>query len=185
MGLPPTKGMLYIPWSVRDVVNYGWRIRSRINTRTRRYGLFTNHYHWVAEPAFSIYITGYGALAAKMNDYSAGTSKELVSLYWQLRPHLERILNKYGCSKDHSRFSFYEKMRDIPSLSGSFGYNVSTELFNNIIGRSNREIMALSVRLAEENLSWNERRNISQKIAESSRMICIYDFEVDSLIKPF
>lgn len=171
---------MYVPWQPLDIVKQG-RIRwNRGKAWRARYGFFINQTRWVVEPAHAPYITGFGVLVSKVHYKYTGLTPGLRTIYGGLTHDLIRILAKYNIKED----SYGKAIASNPWMRGIIGYTVANDLFNKVIGRSNRAITSASARLAESNLSSAERRKINEMIRRSNNMICIYDFKRDFLYKP-
>jgi hypothetical protein len=172
---------MYVPWEPIDVIRMGRIKWQRGNTTRARYGLFINQYYWKVEPAFAPFITGYGVLVSKVYYNYSGVTPELKAIYNGLIYSLSRILSRHNIEKN----AFWEKIHlSNPFLRSYWSYRVATDLYNDVIGRSNRAITAASARLSESNLSAAERFRIERMISRSNSMICMYDFKRDYLYKP-
>ncbi|MCD4698248.1 MAG: hypothetical protein K8S16_18640 [Bacteroidales bacterium] len=132
------------------------------------------------EPAHAPFVTGFGVLVSKVHNKYSGMTPGLWTIYNNLTHDLSRILAKYNIKES----SMWKAMASNPYWRGYWGYRVANDLFNKVIGRSNRAIVSASARLAESNLSPAERRKINEMIRRSNNMICIYDFKRDFLYKP-
>ncbi len=171
---------MYVPWQPIDIIKQG-RIRwNRGRSRRARYGIFFNQTHWVVEPAHAPYVTGYGVLVSKVHYKYSGVTPGLQTIYGGLTHDLIRILAKYNIKDD----AYGRAIAGNHWLRGVIGYKIANDLFNKVIGRSNRAIVSASARLAESNLSPAERSRINKQIRSSNGMICIYDFRKDYLYKP-
>lgn len=171
---------MYIPWQPIDVVRQG-RIRwNRRKSFHARFAFFTNQTYWVAEPDFAPFVTGYGVLVSKVNYKYTGVTRGLRTIYDGLVPELNGLIRKYNIKEDAS----WDHIAHDPFWSGYWGYRIANDLFNRVIGRSNRAIVAASARLAESNLSFEDRIKINEMIRRSNSMICMYDFKMDFLCKP-
>lgn len=171
---------MYVPWQPIDVIKQG-RIRwARGRSWRARTGMFINQTHWVVEPAHAPFVTGYGVLVSKVHYNYSGVTPALKTIYGGLTHDLIRILAKHNIKEN----AYGRAIAKNPWLRGIIGYKIASELFNKVIGRSNRAIVSASARLAESNLSPAERSKINREISRSNGMICIYDFRKDYLYKP-
>lgn len=171
---------MFVPWKPLDAVKQGRSRWKRGQSWRRKAGLFTNQTYWVVEPAQAPFITGYGVLIAKVYHKYSGVTPGLKSIYGGFTHDLIRILAKYNIKDDKTG----KLIANNSFIRGYYAYRISSDLFNKVIGRSNRAIVSASARLAESNLSYTERKRINNMIRRSNSMLCLYDFKRDYLYKP-
>lgn len=171
---------MYIPWKPLDIVKQGRERWNRRKSIRAQYALHNNPIYWVVEPKFAPFITGYGVLVAKKYHRYSGVTPGLQQIYNGFIHDLIRILAKNNIAEN----DYAKALATNEYLRGYIGYKVAGDLFNKVIGRSNRAIVSASTRLAESNLSATERKKIENMIASSNNKICMYDFDRDYLFKP-
>ena len=171
---------MYVPWKPLDIVKQGRERWNRRKSWRARYGLHNNPVYWVVDPKFAPFVTGYGVLVSKVYHKYSGVTPGLQRIYDGFTHDLIRVLAANNIAEN----DYGKALAANAWLRGSIGYKVAGDLFNKVIGRSNRAIVSASARLAESNLSNAERKKIENMIANSNNMICIYDFDRDYLFKP-
>lgn len=169
----------YVPWQPLDAVKQGRDRWNRLKSLQRKTGFFTNQTYWVAEPAMAPFVTGYGVLVAKVCHKYTGITPDLWRVYNGIVHQLARILAPHNFDGPAGKLYAQNSM-----LRGPIAYKIAGDLFNRVVGSSNRAIMANSARLAESNLSSAERAKILASIRNSNRLICMYDFQRDYLRMP-
>ena len=172
---------MYVPWKAEDVVRHGRIIWNRRKTWTAKLGLHMNPYYYSVEPKFAPVFTAYGMLISQFYHQNPKLPADLQYIYNNFTHDLIRILALKNIVKGNE---FCNNLEANAMLRGGVGYEIGGDLFNKVIGRSNRAIVSASARLAESNLSSYERSKIEAKIRSSNKMICVYDFGRNRLYKP-
>ena len=172
---------MYVPWKPEDVVAHGRIIWNRKHSFWARSGFHFNLAYYVLEPKFAPLFTAYGMLVSKFYHEKNSLPPDLQYIYNNFTHDLIRILALKNIVQGNT---FCRNLESNVRLRGGIGYQIGGDLFNKVIGRSNRAIVSASARLAEGNLSGAERIRIESQIRQSNRMICIYDFSRNRLYKP-
>ena len=172
---------MYVPWKPEDVVRHGRDIWNRRKSWAARYGMHFNPYYYSVEPKFAPCLTAYGMLVAQFYHKTSKLPADLQYIYNNFTHDLIRILALKNIVKGNE---FCKNLEGNAMLRGGVGYEIGGDLFNKVVGRSNRAIVSASARLAESNLSASERSRIEAQIRSSNKMICVYDFGRNRLYKP-
>lgn len=172
---------MYVPWKPKDVARHGRIVWNRRKSLQRKTGFFFNQAYHVLEPQFAPVFTGYGMLIAEFYHKTSPLPADLQYIYNNFTHDLIRILAQKNIVQ-HTEFC--KQLEKNARLRGGVGYLIGGDVFNKVIGRSNRAIVAASSRLAEDNLSPSERARLEQQIRNSNKMIVMYDFGRKRLYKP-
>lgn len=172
---------MYVPWKAEDVVRCGRTVWNRQKTWVAKLGFHMNPYYYSVEPKFAPCFTAYGMLVSQFYYQNPKLPADLQYIYNNFTHDLIRILALKNIVKGNG---YCNALETNVWLRGWIGYIIGGDLFNKVIGRSNRSIVSASARLAESNLSSYERIRIENQIRSSNRMICVYDFGRNRLYNP-